>query len=65
MSRNEGSIDRALRLLAGIALIGATLKGLIGPWGWIGLVPLLTGTMGWCPLYWRLGFDTRQAGDKQ
>lgn len=58
MTRNEGNIDRAVRAVAGVALIGATVAGLIGPWGWIGVVPLATAAMGWCPLYSVLGFNT-------
>jgi len=58
MNRNEGNIDRALRALAGVALIGATLAGAIGPWGWIGVVPLATAAIGWCPLYSVLGINT-------
>lgn len=58
MNRNEGNADRAVRALAGIALIGATVAGVIGPWGWIGVVPLATAAMGWCPLYTLLGINT-------
>lgn len=58
MTRNEGGMDRALRALLGVGLIGATLAGAIGPWGWIGLVPLLTAGIGWCPLYTVLGINT-------
>jgi hypothetical protein len=58
MTRNEGSIDRVARAVAGIALIGATVAGLIGPWGWIGVLPLATAAMGWCPLYSVLGLST-------
>lgn len=58
MNRNEGGLDRALRAAAGVGLIGATLAGLIGPWGWIGVVPLATAAMGWCPLYSLLGINT-------
>lgn len=58
MNRNEGSLDRAVRAIAGVALIGATLAGVVGPWGWIGIVPLLTAAMGWCPLYTVLGINT-------
>jgi hypothetical protein len=58
MNVNEGSLDRTIRTLAGILLIGATLFGYIGAWGWIGVVPLLTGTLGMCPLYSLLGFNT-------
>lgn len=58
MTRNEGTIDRALRVIAGLALIGLTLNGTIGAWGWIGIVPILTGAIGWCPLYSVLGIKT-------
>lgn len=58
MSRNEGSVDRVLRIVVGLALIGLTLNGAIGVWGWIGVVPLLTGAIGWCPLYTVLGIKT-------
>jgi hypothetical protein len=58
MNTNEGSIDRAARLLLGIALIAAAWSGAIGPWGWIGVVPLATAAIGWCPLYQLLGINT-------
>jgi hypothetical protein len=58
MNRNEGNPDRAVRAIAGIGLIGATLAGVIGPWGWIGAVPLVTAAIGWCPLYTVLGINT-------
>ena len=55
---NVGSIDRILRIVVGLALIGLTLAGSIGPWGWIGVVPLLTGALKTCPLYSILGLST-------
>lgn len=58
MKINEGGVDRALRVIAGIALIGLTLRGTIGAWGWIGVVPLATGAIGLCPLYSLLGLST-------
>ena len=58
MTCNEGGMDRALRALLGAGLIGATVAGAIGPWGWIGVVPLLTAAIGWCPLYTVLGINT-------
>jgi hypothetical protein len=57
-SLNVGKIDRALRLVLGIALIMMAVTGVIGMWGWIGLVPLLTGAFASCPLYSMLGFST-------
>ena len=55
---NVGTIDRILRIVIGLALIGLTLSGTIGVWGWIGVVPLLTAALGSCPLYTVLGFST-------
>ena len=57
MKSNVGGIDKILRIVAGIALIGWALAG--GPvWAWIGIVPLATGLMGWCPLYPLIGLST-------
>jgi hypothetical protein len=58
MTRNEGTLDRMLRVLLGLALIGLTVTGNIGAWGWVGVVPLLTAAIGWCPLYSMLGINT-------
>jgi hypothetical protein len=58
MKSNVGGIDRILRIVLGLALIGATLAGAIGPWGWVGIVPLATGLFNFCPLYTVLGFST-------
>ena len=58
MKTNEGTIDRALRVIAGLALIGLTVSGTIGAWGWIGVVPLVTGLIGICPAYSILGLST-------
>ena len=58
MKLNVGGIDRILRIIVGLALIGATLAGMIGVWGWIGVVPLLTGIFKFCPAYTLLGMNT-------
>ncbi|MBX3603798.1 MAG: DUF2892 domain-containing protein [Piscinibacter sp.] len=58
MKTNEGTLDRALRVIAGLVLIALTLTGTIGVWGWIGLVPIATGLLGWCPAYTLLGINT-------
>ena len=58
MTPNEGTLDRVLRVLLGLALLGLTVTGTIGAWGWIGVVPLLTAALGWCPLYRVLGINT-------
>ena len=58
MTKNVGGVDRTLRIVAGLALIAAAATGTIGVWGYIGIVPLATGLMGWCPPYAMLGFNT-------
>jgi hypothetical protein len=58
MKVNVGSTDRILRIVVGLALIGLTLAGMIGVWGWIGVVPLLTGVFKFCPAYTLLGMNT-------
>lgn len=55
---NEGGIDRGLRIIVGLVLIGLTLAGQIGVWGWIGVLPLATGLVGWCPAYSLFGIKT-------
>ncbi len=58
MKFNVGSTDRILRVVAGLALIGLTLAGVIGAWGWIGVVPLATGLFKFCPAYAIFGLNT-------
>lgn len=58
MKANVGTIDRALRVALGIILIGLTVSGAIGVWGWIGVVPLATGIFRFCPAYSLLGIKT-------
>jgi hypothetical protein len=57
MKLNVGGIDRILRIAAGLALVAWAALG--GPaWAWIGIVPLATGLIGFCPLYPILGMNT-------
>ncbi len=58
MKLNVGSIDRGLRIVGGLALIALAATGTVGAWGWIGAVPLLTGLVGFCPVYPLLGINT-------
>lgn len=58
MKSNVGPLDRILRIVAGLALIALTLTGQIGLWGWVGLVPLGTALLGFCPAYTLLGINT-------
>ncbi len=58
MQCNVGHIDRVLRITAGSLLILLSLSGVIGAWGWIGVVPLATGIFRFCPAYPLLGMNT-------
>lgn len=58
MKANVGGLDRILRIAVGIVLIALSAMGVVGVWGWIGVVPLLTGLIGWCPAYPILGIST-------
>ncbi|HMZ86445.1 MAG TPA: DUF2892 domain-containing protein [Giesbergeria sp.] len=58
MKHNAGSLDRILRIVAGLVLIALAATGTVGVWGWIGVVPLATGLFGFCPAYTLLGINT-------
>jgi hypothetical protein len=58
LARNVGSLDRIARIAVGIGLLSLTVVGPHTPWGYLGVVPLLTGLMGSCPLYSLLGFSS-------
>ena len=58
MKQNVGSVDRAIRAIAGIGLISLVFVGPQTVWGWIGVVPLATAIIGWCPPYSLLGINT-------
>lgn len=55
---NEGTVDRSLRIVAGIVGLSLTVLGPKTAWGLVGLVPLVTGLAGTCPLYTLLGLST-------
>ena len=56
--RNEGTLDRTIRVVAGLAVLSLTVVGPGSLWGLVGLVPLVTGLVGFCPLYTVLGIRT-------
>lgn len=58
MKLNEGTVDRVLRVLVGIAILSLAFIGPKTPWAYLGIVPLLTGVIGFCPLYAILGVNT-------
>jgi hypothetical protein len=61
MMLNEGKVDRAVRVLLGLALLGMVFVGPQTWLGWLGVVPLVTGLVGFCPLYRLLGIRTTKA----
>jgi hypothetical protein len=58
MKTNEGNSDRIMRIIFGLAMLSLTLVGPKSLWGLVGLVPLLTGLVGFCPIYKVLGLNT-------
>lgn len=58
MKSNVGGIDKILRIVAGLVLIVLAATGMVGAWGWVGVVPLLTGLFNFCPAYAMLGMNT-------
>ncbi len=58
MKANVGQADKIARIVLGAVLILLTLIGVIGVWGWVGIVPLGTGLFNFCPLYTLLGINT-------
>ncbi|MBK9116555.1 MAG: DUF2892 domain-containing protein [Betaproteobacteria bacterium] len=58
MTVNVGTLDRTIRIVVGVALIALTLAGTIGAWGYIGIVPILTGLFRFCPAYTLFGIKT-------
>ena len=58
MKQNVGNIERVLRVIVGLGLISLVFVGPQTVWGWVGIVPLATGLIGWCPPYALLGIST-------
>ena len=56
--KNVGTVDRAVRVVLGVALLAMVFVGPQTPWGWIGLVPLVTALIGFCPAYKLFGLNT-------
>jgi hypothetical protein len=57
-AKNEGTVDRVLRIVGGLVLISLVFVGPQTAWGWIGIVPVVTGALGSCPVYSLLGINT-------
>jgi hypothetical protein len=58
MTPNVGTVDRVIRIVAGVALIVLAALGKVGAWGYIGIVPLATGLLRFCPAYRLIGLTT-------
>ncbi|WP_111429091.1 DUF2892 domain-containing protein [Rhodobacteraceae bacterium DSL-40] len=58
MTKNMGTTDRAIRFIVGALLIVLAMTGTIGAWGWLGLIPLATAFISFCPAYRLLGIST-------
>lgn len=64
MKMNEGKVDRILRVVVGLGVLSLAFFGPQTPWAYLGLVPLVTGIVGVCPLYSVLGFSTCELGKR-
>ena len=58
MTKNVGTVDRSVRIIVGLGVLSLAFLGPHTPWGYLGLVPLATGLIGWCPAYLSLGIKT-------
>jgi hypothetical protein len=58
MGMNVGSLDRWLRVIVGFVIVSLVFVGPRSAWGWLGMIPLMTGLFGYCPLYRLLGLST-------
>lgn len=58
MKLNVGGVDRVLRIVVGVVLITLAATGTVGWWGWLGVIPLMTGVVRFCPMYSLLGMNT-------
>ncbi len=60
MNANIGTVDKAVRIIAGLALLSLVFAGPKTLWGLVGIVPLLTGLISWCPAYTLFGIATKK-----
>ena len=63
MTKNVGTVDRVIRIIAGLGLIALAVTGPKVVWGWIGILPLATALVSWCPAYSLLGVKTCKSAD--
>ncbi len=62
--RNEHTVERVIRVVAGLGIVSLAFVGPQTPWAWLGLIPIATGALGSCPLYTLFGFSTCSMKDK-
>lgn len=58
MKKNIGSVERVIRIVAGLAILSLAIVVPQSPWAYLGIIPLATGLVGWCPPYAAFGFST-------
>ena len=58
MNKNVGNTERAIRIGGALILVVLAASGTVGLWGYLGLLPMITGAIGWCPPYAMLGINT-------
>jgi hypothetical protein len=58
MKKNIGGVERVIRIIAGACILALAFVGPATPWAYLGIVPLATGLIGWCPAYTLFGFST-------
>jgi hypothetical protein len=63
MKKNIGTAERVVRVIAGIVILSLAFVGPRSPWAYLGVLPLLSGLVGWCPPYALLGISTARASD--
>ena len=61
MKKNMGGVERIIRIVVGIGILSLAFVGPQSPWAYLGLLPLITGLVGWCPPYALLGISTVKA----
>ena len=61
---NTGKVDRIIRVIVGVLLVGNVFNGIQSPIGWLGLIFIVTGAFGTCPVYSLLGINTKSLGEK-
>jgi hypothetical protein len=64
MEPNIGKTERVVRVVLGLGILSLAFVGPASAWGYLGLAPVVTGLVGWCPPYTLLGLDTRTAKEK-